>query len=585
MNLGTPEPAKPVRAASRRLLAIVVVVIVLLLVGGAAAYVLLTAPAPSKVLVVGTTDDEISFDPADAYDYFSGNIIQNTMAMLVTYVPGTTNLTPDLLTDVPTLSNGGISSDGLNYTLHLRANLKFEDGTAINSTVLKYSWDRAVKLNGLPAFLLDYISGAHEYFDALKLKPSATNATIQANAYANYTSRGVKIVDGTTVKVTLRQKWSPFVSLLAFTITTPVNPKSFTNDRFYPNVVVSSGPYRLSKYLPHQRYELTANANYYGTAPKMSQVTIVRFTTSVDLKLAMSTGAVDVAYRSLLPQDFTTFQSSASVKTQQGASPVIRYLVFNMCSAADQALGACPRTTVFSDANGLLLRKAIAYASNRSDIATSAYSGTVSPLYSLVPAGMFGHEDAFKTVYGASPNIAQAQTLLTQAGYSASNKLSLTLWYTPSHYGDPEIFVAQALKRAWEATGMMTIALNEKEWADYKVSRTAGDFDVFLLGWFPDYFDSDDYVFPFLHWASGGSAQFGDWYHNDTMDSLIEAQAAEANPVTRAQIFSQIQAKLAADVPYVPLWQTNQQVVFKPTVSGIVLDPIQFFRYFTISVS
>ena len=129
------------------------------------------------------------------------------------------------------------------------------------------------------------------------------------------------------------------------------------------------------------------------------------------------------------------------------------------------------------------------------------------------------------------------------------------------------------------------IALNEKEWADYKVSRTAGDFDVFLLGWFPDYFDSDDYVFPFLHWASGGSAQFGDWYHNDTMDSLIEAQAAEANPVTRSQIFSQIQAKLAADVPYVPLWQTNQQVVFKPTVSGIVLDPIQFFRYFTISVS
>src|SRR5439155_324445 len=111
---------------------------------------------------------------------------------------------------------------------------------------------------------------------------------------------------------------------------------------------------------------------------------------------------------------------------------------------------------------------------------TSAYSGTVSPLYSLVPAGMFGHEDVFKTVYGASPNIGQAQTLLTQAGYSSSNKLSLTLWYTPSHYGDPEIFVAQALKRAW---------------------------------------------------------------------------------------------------------QTTQQVVFKPTVSGIVLDPIQFFRYFTISVS
>ena len=126
---------------------------------------------------------------------------------------------------------------------------------------------------------------------------------------------------------------------------------------------------------------------------------------------------------------------------------MIRYLVFNMCSSADATAGKCPRATIFSDASGTLLRKALAYASNRTDIATSAYSNTVSPLYSLIPEGMFGHEDVFKTTYGASPNIAAAQSLLTQAGYSTTNKLSLTLWYTPSHYGDPEIFVAQALKR------------------------------------------------------------------------------------------------------------------------------------------
>src|SRR5438128_12456493 len=145
------------RGRSRKLLAFVVVLIVLIIVGGAAAYVLLTAPAPQKVLVVGTTDDEITFDPADEYDYFSGNLLQNTMAMLLTYTPGTTNLTPDLLTEVPTLANGGISSDELTYTLHLRAGLKFEDGTPINATVLKYSLDRVVKLNGEPAFLLGYV--------------------------------------------------------------------------------------------------------------------------------------------------------------------------------------------------------------------------------------------------------------------------------------------------------------------------------------------------------------------------------------------------------------------------------------------
>jgi peptide/nickel transport system substrate-binding protein len=574
------------KTVSRRLIAIIAVVVAILLVGGAAAYVLLTAPAPPKVLVVGTTDDERTFDPADAYDYFSGNIIQNTMATLLTYVPGTTDLTPDLLREVPTLANGGISANELVYTLRLKANLKFDDGTSINASAVKYSIDRTVKLNGQPAPLLGYILGTREYWAALLTRDD----TIIGSALANYSVQGVQIVDDVTVKINLRSKWSPFVSLLAFTALTPVSSKSFTNDRFYPNVIVSSGPYRLSRYVPHQRYELTANPNYYGTPPKMDRVTIVRYTTAVDLKLAMQTGIVDIAYRSLLPQDFADFKSNANVRTLEGQSPVIRYLVFNVCSQADQTAGDCPRTTVFSDANGKLIRQALAYAANRTDIASSVYSGTVAPLYSMIADGMFGHEDAFKTAYGESPNIAQAQALLTQAGFGTGGggqpaKLSFTLWYTPSHYGDPEIFVAQSLKRAWEATNMITVTLDFIEWADYINAWVAGDFDVFLLGWFPDYFDSDNYVYPFLHWSSGFSASFGNWYHNTTMDTLIEEQAATANPTERAQLFSQIQAGLAADVPYMPLWQTKQVVVFKPSVSGIVLDPLQFFRYFVISLS
>lgn len=582
----TPEPVKPAAAGRRRLLAVVAIVVVLLVVGSGVAYVILSAPAPAKVLVVGTTDDERSFDPADEYDYFSGNIIQNTMAMLLTYTPGTTNLTPDLLSEVPSLTNGGISTSELVYTLRLRPNLKFEDGTAINASVLKFSLDRAVKLNGQPAFLLGYVVKTREYWSALKNLSAKTGTEQQvADAWANYTAQGVQIVNSLTVTVSLRAKWSPFVSLLAFTVTTPVNPKSLRADGFYPNVIVSSGPYRLTTYLPHQRYELTANPNYYGPSPKMSKVTIVRFTTAVDLKLAIQTGAIDIAYRSLLPQDFADLKANANLRTLEGESPVIRYLVFNMCSQADKTAGTCPRTTVFSDANGALIRKALAYASDRSDIVTSAYSGTVAPLYSLIPQGMFGHEDAFKTAYGAAPNVASAQALLTQAGYSTASKLPIKLWYTPSHYGDPEIFVAQALKRAWEATGMVTVTLDIKEWADYIDAWLAGQFDVFLLGWFPDYFDSDDYVYPFLHWASGGSASFGNWYHNDTMDTKIEDQAATADLTQRAQLLSDIQRGLAADVPYIPLWQTKQVVVFKPGVSGIVLDPIQFFRYFTITSS
>jgi len=132
---------------------------------------------------------------------------------------------------------------------------------------------------------------------------------------------------------------------------------------------------------------------------------------------------------------------------------------------------------------------------------------------------------------------------------------------------------------------MITATLAQEDWASYKASWRAGDFDIFLLGWFPDYFDADDYVFPFLHSASGGTASFGNWYQNATMDTKIESEAATADLGQRQSIFAEIQSGLALDVPYVPLYQSNQQVVFRPGVSGIILDPIQFFRYFVINTT
>lgn len=568
------QEAAPKGKWSRTLVTIVIVIVVLAVVGGTTAYVLLTAPPPQKVLVVGTTDDEITFDPADSYDYFSINIIQNTMSMLLTYQPGTTTLAPSILSEVPTLANGGISADGLTYTLRIRSDAKFEDGTPIDADVVKRSIDRVVRLNGQPAFLLEPIVNATEYWNA----PTAA----KDSAWANYTASGVVKVDDLTVKVRLRRAWSPFASLLAFSVTAPVHPTAVTEDRFYPNVIISSGPYRLVSYFPHQRYELEANPNYWGDPPTVPRVTVVRYATAADLKLAIQTGEVDVAYRSLLPEDFNALKQDTSLRTLEGESPVIRYLVFNVCDDAGVTDGWCPRATPFADKQ---VRQALAYLTDRGDIATAAYKGTVSPLYSLVPAGMFGHEDVFKTVYGENPNVAAANALLEAAGFTAAQPFRFTLWYTPSHYGDPEIFVAQSLKRAWEQSDHIEVILNSEEWAQYRASWRAGNYDVFLLGWFPDYFDSDNYVFPFLHAESGGTAQFGNWYKNATLDTVIEDQAATSDPTERATLFGEIQDALAADVPYIPLFQTKQVVVFRPNVSGIVLDPIQFFRYFTIDVS
>ncbi|MCC6054363.1 MAG: ABC transporter substrate-binding protein, partial [Thermosphaera sp.] len=97
--------------------------------------------------------------------------------------------------------------------------------------------------------------------------------------------------------------------------------------------------------------------------------------------------------------------------------------------------------------DNVLVRKAIAAAINRSEIAEKVFFNTMTALYSLIPAGMWGRIDAFKEAYGEGPNITLARSLLSQAGYSETSKLVIELWYTPTHYGDTEADVATLLKK------------------------------------------------------------------------------------------------------------------------------------------
>src|SRR6266542_1458709 len=70
-------------------------------------------------------------------------------------------------------------------------------------------------------------------------------------------------------------------------------------------------------------------------------------------------------------------------------------------------------------------------------------------------------------------------------------KYQLELWYNnDGHYGDTEASLATVLKASIEACGKVQVTLKSDTWAVFKQRRAAGTMPMFLLGWYPDYFDT-----------------------------------------------------------------------------------------------
>ncbi len=482
------------------------------------------AISKKSYIIIGTTDKISSLDPAKAYDYLSCNILQNIMAGLVRYVPGTTKIVPGMA------KKWSISKDGLTYTFYLRKGLRFSNGDPINAQAFKFSIDRVIKLKQDPSFLLA---------DVVK---------------------SVEVVNDYEFKVHLKYPFAPFISIMAFTVSYPVDPKVYSMNKVYDGIPVSSGPYMVKKWVRGQQIELVRNPHYYGKKAKTPIILVKLYRNANTLYIALLNGEIDVAYRTLLPQQFAKIRKNKKFVALVGPSPFIREIVFDV---------------KHKPFDNVKLREALSYAVNRNQIAKDVFNGQVEPLYTLIPKGMWGHKPVMPKY-----NPEKAKKMLEALGYSKEKPLKITLWYSPSHYGSTEAALALTIKNQLENTGVVKCDLKSAEWATYIDYWNKGVMGMFLLGWYPDYFDPDDYMWPFL--ASSASAGMGSFYKNKEVDKLLLQARKVEDRKAREKIYYKVQEIMAHDVPYIPLFQGKQRVVAKPNVKGLLLDPVQIFRYYLL---
>jgi peptide/nickel transport system substrate-binding protein len=542
---------KDVKAVSR-MLVVGIIIIVILVAGVIAGYYYTSTQnvATKDTLVIGTTDSvETCLDPARAYDFFGWEMIQSLGSPLVEYAEGTDTIVPALAT------SWSVSNDGLQWTFNLRQGVHFDNGTEFTADAVKYTFDRNIQI-------------------------ADPDGPFVGIGYGDIIDN-IKVVSTYVVQFNLKIPFAAFLSLMASQASCIVDPQYApkagtawsTND-----VVVYKegdprgsnpmglGPYTLKSWVrtagKDSEIQLLANPNYWNASdgyPKTKNIIIKMYADQSSLALAIQSGDVDIAFRQLASTDIVNMQKNSNLKVWTGTGAFIQYLCMQ---------------EKYAPFNNAVIRLAIASAINRTALVQTVFQGQAQDLYSMIPTGMFGHDEAFQS-FGA-PNYTLTEQLLSPLGYSSNNKLTFDLWYESSGHYPSSAQQALVIKDSLEASGLIKVNLQSLDWAGYRNARTQETMPAYIMGWYPDYIDPDDYIYPFVQ-SSGGS-----WLHinyqSPTMDALVANARGNTSETIRQGIYSQINSLIVADCPLIPLYQSSAYAVTKTNVHGVYLDITQQWR-------
>lgn len=502
-----------------------------------------TAAASDRVSI-GTTLNARTLDPADSYEIFPGILLYNMGDRLYTYKPGTTELTPQLATDLPT-----ISDDGLTYTIPLRTGVALHDGTPFDAEVMAFSIQRMLENGG---------------------RPSALISDKIASVGAAETGELV---------IQLKQPFAAFTALLTFSGLTPVSPAQYEvgAGSFKPDNFIGSGPYKLASF-SSDVIKLDVNEDYWGEKPANNGIDIQVFSSAVNLYNTFTSGGLDVAYQTLDPAQIAAIESDAASNDWQvieAGSTVVNYLSLNQ------------KIAPFDDLN---IRKAVASMMDRQLISDRAFNGQAVPLYSLIPPSFDVHEPVFESAYGDG-NYDAAREYLTAANISEANPLAFEIWYPSA--SAPRAVAANTIKQAVEKAlpGLVNVTVSTAEAATLWDNVEKGAYNSVLSNWYPDYFDPENFIQPFLTCDEGsadslcevGSTQAnGSFYYSAKANELVAAQNAEQDKLKRDRLFSELQQLMIDDVPYIPLWQTKDYIFTTADVSDVTIEPNQQFLLWQI---
>ena len=185
------------------------------------------------------------------------------------------DLEPELATEVPSPTNGGVSADGLTITYHLRKGITWHDGAPFTARDAIFTWH-------------------------LIMNPR--NNVLTREGYDDIAS--MTAPDPYTLRVRLKKAYAPAIATFfgPSLQPMPVLPEHLLaslpdiNHAAFDNKPVGTGPFVVASFEPGVRLVLKPNPHYWRGAPHLSEVDFVIVPDPNTQTTMMRTGEADLFY-------------------------------------------------------------------------------------------------------------------------------------------------------------------------------------------------------------------------------------------------------------------------------------------------
>lgn len=365
----------------------------------------------------------------------------------------------------------------------------------------------------------------------------------------------IKAIDQYTVEFDLCSADVAFLSKIAFASNAIQDSdwlKAHMADKSILRSENGTGAYMLSSWDAGNRMDMTAFADYWGTAAKTKNLEFQWSDQAVSRTQALVAGTVD-GIDNPGAEDIKTIQGNADLKFFQREGLSTLYVGMNVLK---------------KPWDNLMVRQAIAEAIDRDTIVKNFYPpGSESADYftpCAIPFGCVGDK-----WYDYNPT--DAKSLLSQAGFPDGFSTTLSFRSAVRGYLPDPPAIATEIAAELKKNLNITATLDLQESGTFLDNAANGSIDgLYLLGWGADYPDITNFLD--YHFGSGSGAKFGKPF--DDIVAALKTGDQSAADADRTAAYTQANSLIKQHVPMALVAHGGSGDAFKADVDGAYASPI-----------